>query len=159
MWYLLKTKPREEGRAVAHLENQNFTVYCPWIDKLDKAGKVKKEPLFPGYVFLNNERVEGINYTKVRSTRGVANFVRFGINHAQASDDLIQRIKRQEALLCAEPKAKFKINQLVEFKEGPFKYLQGIYLNKSGDERCIILLNFLSRSQRVNVDQESIRPV
>ncbi|MBU2710364.1 transcription termination/antitermination NusG family protein [Zooshikella harenae] len=159
MWYLLKTKPREEVRAVTHLENQNFTVYCPWIDKLDKAGKIKKEPLFPGYVFLNNENVEGINYTKVRSTRGVANFVRFGINHAQASDELIERIKRQEDLLCAEPKEKFKINQLVEFKEGPFKYLQGIYLSKSGDERCIILLSFLSRSQKVNVAQKSIKSV
>lgn len=157
MWYLLKTKPREEVRAVTHLENQNFTVYCPWINKLDKAGKVKKEPLFPGYVFLNNENIEGLNYTKVRSTRGVANFVRFGINHAQASDELITRIKRQEDLLCVKSKEKFKINQLVEFKEGPFKYLQGVYLCKSGDERCVILLNFLSREQKIIVNEEAIR--
>ncbi|MGI0116924.1 transcription termination/antitermination NusG family protein [Zooshikella sp. RANM57] len=158
MWYLLKTKPREEVRAVTHLENQDFTVYCPWIDKLDKAGKIKKEPLFPGYVFLNNENIEGLNYSKVRSTRGVANFVRFGTNHAEASNELIEYIKCQEVLFRTKS-GKFKENQLIEFTEGPFKYLQGIYLSKSGDERCIILLNILSRKQIVSVNQKLIKAV
>ena len=71
-WYLIKTKVREELRAVDNLENQNFEAYCPqYIEK-------KKEvPLFPGYIFvlLSHQDIE--RYHKIRSSRGVSAIVTF----------------------------------------------------------------------------------
>ena len=44
-WYVLKTKAKQESRAITHLENQSFNVYCPWLIRKDGS----REPLFTGY--------------------------------------------------------------------------------------------------------------
>ncbi|MCX4028793.1 hypothetical protein H0A36_16460 [Endozoicomonas sp. SM1973] len=56
MWYLIRSKLREDKRAVFHLENQHFSVYCSFITK--KNGK--EEPLFPGYLFLEANNAKSI---------------------------------------------------------------------------------------------------
>ncbi len=67
-WYLLRSKPRQELRAVENLERQGFIAYCPMLEKK----RSRPEPLFPGYVFLQHEDFEvHPEFGKIRSTRGV----------------------------------------------------------------------------------------
>ena len=75
-WYLIKTKPRQENTAIINLENQEYTTYCP-IAKINKKNVV----LFPGYVFIYLDK-HNENWSPIRSTKGVINFVRFGLNFA-----------------------------------------------------------------------------
>ncbi|MCX4029186.1 transcription/translation regulatory transformer protein RfaH [Endozoicomonas sp. SM1973] len=152
MWYLLRTKPKEEKRAVQHLNNQDFENYCPWLKKKNGA----EEPLFPGYLFLKKRAAEevGTLYSKVRSTRGVLGFVRFGATFAEVDDELVEKIIKQQALLDGQPI--FKPDQLVEFKDGPFKYFKAVYLCDKGLDRCVVLLNFLNQSHRLEVDQSEL---
>ena len=79
-WYLIKTKPRQERIAIANLENQNYNVYCP-LAKINNKIVV----LFPGYIFINLDENEE-NWSPIRSTKGVLNFVKFGLNFAKISD-------------------------------------------------------------------------
>ena len=55
-WYAARSKPSQERLALKYLHAQNFITYWPQIEiEKIKAGKVAKfkEPLFPGYIFIN----------------------------------------------------------------------------------------------------------
>ncbi|ODS23505.1 hypothetical protein AB835_08710 [Candidatus Endobugula sertula] len=157
-WYLTRTKPRQEKRAVEHLENQGFIVYCPWLTYTkSKSRSDYKEPLFPGYVFLRDHGQFSSIFSKVRSTRGVSSFVTFGNNIATISDPLIQAIRLHEQSMRGCKEYKYKAGQVVEFNSGPFKDLEGIYLCNKGEDRCIILLNLVNRQQQIVIRQSQLK--
>ncbi|MGQ9426143.1 transcription termination/antitermination NusG family protein [Gilvimarinus sp. F26214L] len=143
-WYLLKSKARQELRAKENLENQSIQVYLPMLTR--KTGAA--EPLFPGYLFVP-EDADRTAMGKVRSTRGVLGFVRFGTNIARAPEFLIEDLKALEARYRDVPR--FARGQKVRFKSGPMAGLQGIFEAESGEQRCIILLDLLSSPRPVQV--------
>ncbi|WP_211828586.1 transcription termination/antitermination NusG family protein [Kistimonas asteriae] len=151
-WYLLRSKPRQEQRAVENLERQGFTAYCPMLEKK----KARVEPLFPGYVFLQHDAFEdNPDYGKVRSTRGVMTFVRFGDEFAKVPEELLEGVRHQEHSLRGSPA--FEAGQVVGFTDGPFAEIQAIYLCDRGEERSVVLLNVLNREQRLVVRTENLR--
>ena len=52
--------------------------------------------LFPGYLFIYLDETSE-NWSPIRSTIGVLNFVRFGLCYAQISNKIIDYIKDNEA--------------------------------------------------------------
>ena len=55
-WYVVQTKPREEGRVSAGLRDKSLEVYFPKISvRRRRRGSVfaQLEPLFPGYLFVS----------------------------------------------------------------------------------------------------------
>ena len=74
-WFVVRTKARQEGRAMNHLQEQGFKVYCPQIPKYDVLKEVAgKQILFPGYCFVESgER----SVSSIRSTLGVIALVSF----------------------------------------------------------------------------------
>ena len=151
-WYLLRAKPREEWRAKQHLENQSFTVYLPVLIHKDQ----RQEPLFPGYIFLAKSSEE-LSLHTVRSTRGVLSFVRFGMEIAEASDELIDQIRSIEQMYRNVPK--FVPGQTVECKSGPFAGLQAIYQAENGQDRCVILLKILNANRSIVVNQADLKVI
>ena len=135
-WYLIKTKPRQENTAIINLENQGYTTYCP-IVKINKKNVV----LFPGYIFIyldkNNE-----NWSPIRSTKGVLNFVRFGLNFAQVPEHIIEYIRVNQA--NSEEKIKklsqFKKGDKVQITDGVFKNCIAIFNSYKSEERIILLM-------------------
>ena len=89
-WYLIKTKSRQENIAIKNLKNQNFNVYCPFTTISNKI-----VALFPGYVFIQLDK-NTQNWAPIRSTKGVLNFVRFGLNFAKISNNIIDFIKAND---------------------------------------------------------------
>ena len=151
-WYLLRCKPRQERRAIDNLENQSFLVYCPWLYRK----LAKPEPLFPGYIFLYcAKNQQKLQFGKVRSTRGVMNFVKFGEHFATVPEELLDGIRRQEDLIKGEPI--FKKGEIIEFADGPFKEMQAVYLCAQGEKRSVVMLNILNRQQEIKIDSDQIR--
>ena len=151
-WYLLRTKPREEWRAKQHLENQSFTTYLPVLTR--RQGN--REPLFPGYIFLA-EPAEELTLHTIRSTRGVMNFVRFGMEFAVATADLVREIKAIEAI--NQGVSQFKAGQKVECKSGPFAGIEAIFKMENGIDRCVILLKILNAEREIVVDQNNLKVI
>ena len=82
-WYLIKTKPQQEVIATQNLTNQNFNVFFP-----KAVIKNKTTPLFPSYLFIKlDDKTQ--KWTPIRSTKGVSNFVRFGLSFAKAPNQII----------------------------------------------------------------------
>lgn len=148
-WFVIRTKPRQEWKAKQNLENQHFEVYLPEL-ALD-TGKV--EPLFPGYIFLKNQAAP-TPFEKIRFTKGVLNYVRFGNQVALAKQALIDSLVDRENEF--KHISTLTHNQKVVIKDGPFKDVQAIYLNKSGKDRVVLLLKILNTKQEVEMERANI---
>ncbi len=168
-WYLLKTKVREEERAQAHLENQDFEVYCPMIKE-----KGRSVPLFAGYLFIRLDIKDLPTYHKIRSTRGVSEFVRFNRVahklHKQGKlatdemgvllpcpipngDQLIEQIELFAMMHGAEaPVVKpdttgFSQGETVLYDNSLFSHLEATFVKGVNMSRGVILIQFIE-SQR-----------
>ena len=149
-WYLLKTKPRQEEIALANLKNQNYHAYCPHTTINNKI-----VVLFPGYLFIHLDETSD-NWGPIRSTKGVLNFVRFGLSYAKISNKIIDFIKENEFNTSQKLKYlnDFKIGDKVQITEGVFKNCVAIFESFKSDERVILLMNIMGQEQTINVKKK-----
>ena len=151
-WYLIKAKPKQEKIAIANLESQNYDVYCPWA-KINNKIVV----LFPGYLFIYLDKASQ-NWGSIRSTKGVLNFVRFGLNYAKISNNLIDLIKANELNTSERIKclSGFKPGDNVQINEGVFKDCIAIFESFKSDERVVLLMNIMGHQQEINITKKSL---
>ena len=151
-WYLVKTKPRQEKTAIENLENQEYSAYCPTV-RINNKHVV----LFPGYLYIQlDDKTQ--NWSPITSTKGVSNFVRFGLNFAKVPDNIIEFIKANNLVNKEKFKNlnKFKPGDKVQIIDGVFKNCNAIFKSFKSDERVILLMNLLGQQQAINIKQESL---
>ena len=151
-WYLIKTKPRQENVAIKNLENQEYSTYCPTV-KIKNNNVV----LFPGYLFIYLDKKKE-NWSPIHSTKGVVNFVRFGLNFAQVPDTVIKFLKANQLINKEKLKNlnRFKSGDKVQITDGVFKNCVAIFKSSKSEERVILLMNLLGQQQTINIKQESV---
>ncbi|OBT08606.1 transcriptional activator RfaH [Vibrio sp. UCD-FRSSP16_10] len=159
-WYLLYCKRGDQPRAKLHLENQGVEVYYPKLTVEKRVrGKCqqKEEPLFPGYMFVRFDFEQGPSFTTVRSTRGVADFIRNGVYPTELQGDLIYSLKllegEQETVQLNSPNQGDK----VEIKSGQFAGVDAIYHEADGEKRSILLITMINKKVEVTVDNKDLQ--
>ena len=153
-WFLLKTKTRQEKRAMENLLRQNVDCYCPeaFVEKILRGKKSQViEILFPGYLFVNF-RNSPSSIHSVRNTRGVQSFVSFGGHPAWVPSALIQELKEKtkpsENLLISNlPKRGDKL----KVTAGPFNGISVVFSQPNGDERAEVLLNMMNQQVKASI--------
>ena len=175
-WLLIQVKPRQETRALANLENQGATCYCPQIEveKMVRGKRLKvTEPLFPGYLFLSTKACDSddacmssgdLNYTSIRSSRGVSKIVSFGGEPVSVSQSLIDQLRARETFSALPGKGVLAQNlplagEKVEILEGAFKGLEGIYSHADGQKRAVVLITLLSQQAPASLNNHTIRKI
>jgi transcriptional antiterminator RfaH len=162
-WYVIRSKPRNEGTAQAHLERQGFHVYFPRIRnpaRIRGRWSHRIEPLFPRYLFLQIDSGRQ-SLTSVRSTVGVTDVVRFGAEYATVPDEIVQELMNR-----ADPdtgvhkleRSLFMAGMQVRVSGGPFDGLEGVFERHDGDDRVLILLDVLGRETRVRIPIDQAVP-
>lgn len=154
LWYLLKTKARQEKRAKDHLERQNIEVFCPEIDvEIIKKGELSavSEILFPGYLFIKLSNLSR-SANSIRSTRGVLNFVSFGKFAATVPHALIVALRArvenpEKKLISRIPKKGDKLF----VSKGSFKGVSVIFSEPVGKKRAIVLMNIMSKEIKTSM--------
>ena len=134
------------------MQNQNYHVYCP-------SAKINNKVvvLFPGYLFIYlDETTE--NFSPIRSTKGVSNFVRFGLSYAKISNKIIDFIKHNEIDTTKKIKKlnDFKAGDKVEITEGVFKNCVAIFQSLKSDERVLLLINLMGQQQSIKIKKKSV---
>lgn len=161
-WFVVVCKSREELRAQQHLQNQEIRSFFPKIrkEKIVRGKKVAaEEALFPGYLFILIDQ-QDINFSRIRSTRGINDFVRFGTQITTVSQEVIQKM---EALchslndLTAVCVSLFKPGDRVEILSGSFCGLTAIFSVQDGLQRSILLLNFLNQENKISFSNKVIK--
>lgn len=157
-WYLLQCKPRQDARALEHLERQGFECYAPVYQvQAISTGKlrIKEQPLFPGYVFIRMGIED--SWLALRSTRGVNRVVAFCGQPCQVQDAIIDHLQRRCAIAGAQ--RVLSPGDRVNIQIGEFADMEAIFLSMDGEERVMLLLSVLNRQQRVQVRLAHIQPV
>ena len=163
-WYVIHTKPRQEFRAQENLLSQGFEVYLPTISKeiiRSKSLDAIREPLFARYLFIQLDQVHS-NWFPIRSTRGVHQILRFGMNTepVKVPDELLAIIKEQAESFGRVTKKIFETNEKVMIQEGPMKGLSGsfqeIQQQSNGEIRAMVLIELLGKLQKIQIPVSSL---
>jgi transcriptional antiterminator RfaH len=151
-WYLIQTKPQQESIATENLSNQGFEVFFP-----KAIIKNKTVSLFPRYLFIRLDD-KNQNWTPIRSTKGVSNFVRFGLSFAKVPDQIISmiRIQQQQTIekmidICSHQKGDY-----LEIQTGAFKGQQAIFQNYSAQDRVVVLLKLIGQQQEIELMEKEV---
>lgn len=155
-WYALQHKPAQGDRALDNLQNQGISCFYPKITVENiKAGKRSKklEALFPGYLFVHLEQTDPM-WGKLRSTRGVLRVVGFAGKPAAIGDEVIQHIK--DSLHSVAEVGGIKPGQSVELSDGPFQGIDAIFKAYDGEERAIVLIQFMLKQHAISVSVGAI---
>lgn len=151
-WYVVASKPRQEGIARENLDRQGYQTFLPRLS-LNKrrrgAWATVIEPLFPGYLFVYLTLGED-DPAPVRSTAGCVGLVRSG----KALVPVPASIMAPLLTLGEEPQqpeAAFAPGDLVSLEDGPFAGLEAIFEMNRGADRARVLIELLGRQQRVEV--------
>jgi transcriptional antiterminator RfaH len=159
-WYLVYTKPRQEKIALEELENQDYIVYLPLIDveKIVRGTRtLAREPLFARYLFIRLDTLGTKSWAPIRSTKGVANLVRFGTNPARVADDLVNAIKA--GLQGAPVVLQHQPGELVMITSGPFRGIEAVFQTYDGDQRAVILLSLMGKNVRATQDLAQLKKI
>ncbi|MDC0464306.1 hypothetical protein OAN31_01680 [Pseudomonadales bacterium] len=153
-WFVVRTKARQELRAVHHMDEQGFNVYCPQIPKYNGLKEVVgRQALFPGYCFVQSGE---LSIASIRSTPGVIGLVSFGPQGTPAAlgPTALEAIHAVEAFHCDKVSG-LKPGGAVSLIEGPFKGFKGLYSKRLKD-RVEVLLTLLGQQQRILVPSSQV---
>ena len=159
-WYLIYSKSREEKLAQEHLERQGYETYLPLIlGRIKRRGRTKKsiQPMFPRYLFIYlSDQTD--DWGPIRSTIGISNLVKFGMEPAKVPENLIMQLKENE---CDKgfydlPAKKFKPGDELLIMEGPFAGYEATLFSQNSEDRIIVLLKIAEKYIKIDLNQEVI---
>jgi transcription antitermination factor NusG len=144
-WWVLYTLSRQEKQLCRLLMKQQLDFYCPTIAKRYRSagGRVRTShlPLFPNYVFLrgdDEQRYQSVATGCVSRCLPVLEPDKFLADLQQ-----IHRLIDLGAPLT--PEEKLQPGMLVRVKTGPMTGLQGQILERRGERRLLVSVNFIQR--------------
>jgi transcriptional antiterminator RfaH len=156
-WFTVYTKPRQEHIALENLERQGFRCFLPMaVNPYQRrsASKLRIEPLFPRYLFLNAVAGQQ-SLGPVRSTRGVCHLIRFGQRIATVPQPVMKAIEHRRdpetGLVSLEP-VPVEVGDRVKVFDGPFAGIEGIFRERKGVARALLLVEMLGTESTVEVD-------
>ena len=159
-WHLIYTKARQEDVAFNNLLNQGYECFLPFItrEKISRGKKfLIKESMFPRYLFVCLRDDGYQNWSPIRSTKGVSHLVSFGGHLATLDDEIINNLKQninKNLIVNA-----FSYNDGVEIVDGPFKGLKALFKVYNGEQRAILLIDFMAKHIHAKFDLRQFKKV
>lgn len=162
-WYAVYTQPRNEAVAGEHLARQGFEVFLPrYLKRRSHARRIENvpAPLFPRYLFVAFESGDG-GWRVIRSTRGVIDLVRNGLDPVPVSDEAIEEIRRrrdENGFVVLTKHLNLKRGARIRIDSGPFADYEAIFESQRDDERVVALLSLLGRKVLVDIPIQAFVP-
>lgn len=160
-WYVVRTQPQAENKAVSHLGRQGFETYLPrYLKKRRHARRVEtvQAALFPCYLFVAIDR-HAQRWRSIGSTVGVSHLVCNGDEPAPVPDNVIAMLRGREdeqGLVCLPTHPAFSAGDRVRLLDGAFADCVGLFEGMKDIERISVLLDLLGRKVRVLLDVNSV---
>lgn len=154
-WYCLRSQPKHEHIAAAHLrQSPGLEVFCPRVRiqrKTQRGLKWFVEAMFPNYLFARFDLTE--NQTLVRYSPGISGIVRFGQHIEPVPAESIRELT--EFLGGEDIKTlSFEIAEgdEVAIVSGPLTGQQGVVTKLlPARERVRVLLEFLGNTREIEL--------
>lgn len=158
-WWAVYTRSRREKDLMRRLKQIDLAFYCPLVEKRYRspAGRARCSflPLFPNYVFVWGGDDAGYLTKTTGCTSGVLE-VRDG---EQLTDDLrrVRHLITSGAPLTLEER--LQAGRAVRVRSGPFKGHEGTVIERRGERRLFVAVNFLKQGVSVEIDDYLVEPV
>ena len=160
-WYVVNTRPRAEGLALANLDNQGFRAYLPrFLRRRHHARRIETvaAPLFPGYLFVALDLLV-TRWRAVHSTIGVKRLVCNGEQPTAVPVGVVEDIRACEdeaGLVIMTKQALFRKGDAVRIMAGALCDQIGLFDCATDGERVIVLLELLGRQVKVRVPLQAV---
>ncbi len=170
-WYAIHTYSGYEEKVADSIKQRTesldmadkiFDVLVPKEKMIEiKNGKrrIVEKKIFQGYVLVNMKLSEDAWYT-IRNTPGVTGFVGTGTEPTPVEANEIEKIKKRMGLEQPKHKIDFKVSDVVNIIDGPFKSFDGsISEIDSQKGKLKVLVNMFGRETPVELDSLQVKKV
>ncbi len=163
LWYAVYVRSRHEFSVQAQLQHFNIENYLPAVERLSRWKDRKKLvtfPLFPGYLFVRIENRKEA-FLSVLKIPGVVKFLSLRPGPPDPVPDAqIEGLKNLVA--CGrdiEPYHYLKQGQRVRIKWGPLAGVEGVLVEKRGQQMLVLAIDILQQGASVRIDAADVEPV
>lgn len=162
-WFVVRTHPNGEFKALAHIMRQGFEGYLPcYLKRRRHARKTDtvQTPLFPGYLFVGMDP-ERARWRALNSTVGVSELICHSGLPAPLPDNVINDIRRHEdesGYVVLGERAGLRKGDKVRITDGAMTDHVGIFDAPSDQHRVFLLLELLGRQVRVKMPLTALAP-
>jgi transcriptional antiterminator RfaH len=161
-WYIIQFKPNSHKIAVHYLQRQGFETFLP-MHEVTRRTATKFEPVtrprFAGYMFVACDP-EKAPWMQINSTYGVSRMLSFAQGFKPMPEALIAGLRaRCDSVGKVVPLKDFEAGQSVKMHSGPFASFIATVEQMASDARVWVLLDFLGKATRVQVDRQQIQAV
>lgn len=160
-WYVAKTHPSAENKALFHLKRQGFETYLPrYLRRISHARRIswQPRPLFPTYLFVTTSTTQQ-RWRAINSTVGIAHVIcddRGPIPVPPGIVDDIRNSEDERGLILTGRRVPFEKGAEVQIMAGAFADHIGRFECTTDDERVVILLDLMGRQVRAQVHMDAI---
>lgn len=157
-WYAAYTLPRYEKRAKLQLDKQGISNWLPlqrlrkrWSDRW----KWVEEPVFRSYLFVHISERE---YFQTLNSYGIVRFVAFNGQAVRIPDSQMDFLRRMldTGYELEATELDLSPGDRVEVLTGPLAGRQGVLIQRAGDKKFRIDLDFMGQSVFVTVPIENL---
>jgi transcriptional antiterminator RfaH len=160
-WYVVYSRPRAEGTALANLARQGYRVYLPRYRTTIRHARRREpvsRPLFPRYLFAGFD-LAAMRWRPILSTFGVSGIVRAGDEPVPVPDPLVTALRLQEAAGLFDRMTGTRaprIGELVRVTAGAFQEMVGRLIELRDQDRVVVLLELLGREVRAQLASAAV---
>lgn len=155
-WYPVQLSPNKDGLAAWHLQNQNFAVFAPRLQKTIRHARQFRSvsvPLFPGYLFARIDIVHD-RWRAINGTFGVRSLVMSGDRPLPIPEPAMAELRRQFANQGEQ--APLRPGDLVEIVSGPLSGLVGKLQQLEGSARVRVLMDLIGAQIGVSLPRSAV---
>ncbi len=159
-WYVLQLRPGGLKAALVNLARQGFETLMPHIEITRRSAhglSQIRQPLFPGYLFFSAQNRE-INWTSVRSTRGVSRILTHsGNTPSRLPHELVRELLSATANNGdLHDFSDLEEGDLVSIINGPMVGLTARIASLGEIDRIRLLIEIMGRSVPVNAARRDL---
>ena len=163
-WYALWTHSHCEQSVSDQLSSKGFSAFLPEMSVWSKrrgAQRLIRTPMFPGYLFVQDE-MDKASYLEILKSRGVVRILEDGWTRLTPVPDAdiaaIRQIVDAEVPVFAHQHLAH--GDRVEVVEGPLTGLEGFFEHdKPSKGRLVLTVDLLGRSVAVEVNCTAVRSI
>jgi transcription antitermination factor NusG len=156
-WWAIYTKSRQEKSLARQLLGMEIPFYLPLIARVTSIGgrRVKSlVPLFGGYLFLYGtaeERVQALGTNRVAQAWAASQL-------DEMTTDLRQIRTLIDSGVPLTTEGRLQSGQRVRVKSGSLMGLEGTILERRGEDRLLVAVQFLQQGVSIQINDYQLEP-
>jgi transcriptional antiterminator RfaH len=158
-WFVVRTQPHGEARAITNLIRQGFNTFNPCIRRTVRHARKETtvlSPLFPSYVFVRFDPTRD-QWRCINGTFGVIGLITNGEFPSAVPDGVIAAL---EARIADDGSFDWApalhVGDRVRITDGPFTDLLGTLEHLDGSGRVRVLLELMGRAVSVVMGGQTV---